>query len=119
MWGCDPRSLLLRAVLLDWLGQLLILLVIVVAPRALSAVPTGSSDLEGQRAWLVFSYLLYPLLGWLFGGYTVLRWRQLALPVLLQRLLLTSVVTLMVVAIARWLINPGEEVWLVEQLQSG
>ena len=42
MWGCDPRSLLLRAVLLDWLGQLLILLVIVVAPDALSAVPTGS-----------------------------------------------------------------------------
>ena len=115
MWGCDPRSLLLRAVLLDWLGQLMILLVIVVAPDALSAVPTGSSDLEGQRAWLVFSFLLYPLLGWLFGGYTVLRWRQLALPVLLQRLLLTSVVTLMVVAIARWLINPGEEVWLVER----
>ena len=48
-------------------------------------------------------------------GYTVLRWRQLALLVLLQRLLLTSVVTLMVVAIARWLINPGEEVWLVER----
>ena len=115
MWGCDPRSLLLRAVLLDWLGQLLILLVIVVAPDALSAVPTGSSDLEGQRAWLVFSFLLYPLLGWLFGGYTVLRWRQLALPVLLQRLLLTNLVTLMVVAIARWLINPGEEVWLVDR----
>ena len=115
MWGCDPRSLLLRAVLLDWLGQLLILLMILVAPDALSAVPTGSSDLEGQRAWLVFSFLLYPLLGWLFGGYTVLRWRQLALPVLLQRLLLTNLVTLMVVAIARWLINPGEEVWLVDR----
>ena len=115
MWGGDPRSLLLRAVLLDWLGQLLILLLIVLAPDALSVASTGNSNLEDQRAWLVFSFLLYPLLGWLFGGYTVLRWRQLALSVLLQRLLLTSVVTLMVVAIARWLINPGEEVWLVDR----
>ena len=112
MWGRDPRTLLLRALLLDWLGQLLILALLMAIPVAL-AVPIGGSQLEGQGAWLAFCCLLYPLLGWLFGSYTVLRWRQLALPVLLQRLLLTSVVTLMVVAIARWLINPGEEVWLV------
>lgn len=112
MWGRDPRTLLLRALLLDWLGQLLILALLMASPVAM-AVPIGGSHLEGQGAWLAFCFLLYPLLGWLFGSYTVLRWRQLALPVLLQRLLLTSVVTLMVVAIARWLINPGEEVWLV------
>ena len=59
--------------------------------------------------------LLYPLLGWLFGSYTVLRWRRLTLIVLLQRLLITAAVTLMVVAIARWLINPSELVWLVHR----
>ena len=112
MWGRDPRTLLLRALLLDWLGQLLILALLMASPVALS-VPIGGSQLEGQGAWLAFCCLLYPFLGWLFGSYTVLRWRQLALPVLLQRLLLTSVGTLMLVAIARWLINPGEEVWLV------
>ena len=53
------------------------------------------------------------LLGWLFGSFTVLRWRRLTVPVLLQRLLITAVLTLMVVAIARWLINPSEMVWLV------
>ena len=114
MWGGDPRTLLLRALLLDWLGQLLILALLMASPVAL-AVPIGGSQLEWQWAWLAFCLLLYPLLGWLFGTYTVLRWRQLALPVLLQRLLLTSVVTLMVVAIARWLINPGDEVWLVHR----
>ena len=35
--------------------------------------------------------------------------------VLLQRLLITGVVTLMVVAIARWLINPSDAVWLVHR----
>ena len=96
MWGRDPRTLILRAVLLDWLGQLLILLLIVASPDAW-LVPMGGLNVNGQGAWLVFCFLLYPLLGWLFGSYTVLRWRQLALPVLLQRLLLTSVVTLMVI----------------------
>lgn len=114
MWGRDPRTLLLRALLLDWLGQLLILALLMASPVALS-VPIGGSQLEGQGAWLAFCCLLYPLLGWLFGSYTVLRWRQLALLVLLQRLLLASAVTLMVVAIARWLINPGDEVWLVHR----
>ena len=52
----------------------------------------------------MFSLLLYPLLGWLFGSYTVLHWRRLTLPVLLQRLVITAVVSVMVVAVARWLI---------------
>ena len=55
------------------------------------------------------------LLGWLFGSFTVLRWRRLAFPVLLQRLLITATVTFLVVAIARWLVNPGDEVWIVSR----
>ena len=112
MWGRDPRTLLLRALLLDWLGQILILVLIMLAP-AVFGVPIGGMQLEGQRSWLLFCLLLYPLLGWLFGSFTVLRWRRLPVTVLLQRLLLTATATLMVVALARWLLNPGEYVWLV------
>ena len=109
----DPRMLLLRALLLDWLGQLLILAGIVCSAGWLQFSLGDSTQLESNWLWLIFCLLLYPLLGWLFGSYTVLRWRRLAFPVLLQRLLITATVTLLVVAIARWLVNPGEEVWLV------
>ncbi len=108
----DPRTMMLRALLLDGAGQLLILgLILWVLP--LLGCPIGGSSLEGQGGWLFFSLLLYPFLGWLFGSYTVLRWRRLILPVLLQRLVITAVACVMVVAVARWLINPGDSVWLV------
>ena len=47
------------------------------------------------------------------GSYTVLRWRSFDYSVLLQRLLLTSLSTLVVLSIARWLVNPSHSVWLV------
>ena len=112
MWRHDPRTLILWALLLDAAGQLLILGLILWLPSLLGST-IGGSRLEGQGGWLLFSLLLYPVLGWLFGSYTVLRWRRLTLPVLLQRLVITAAVTLMVVAIARWLINPSDAVWLV------
>ena len=113
MWWHDPRILLLRALLLDWLGQFLILAVIVCNP-AWFAFPKGTPvQLEVHGIWLIFCFLLYPLLGWLFGSYTVLRWRRLAFTVLLQRLLITAIVCLIFVAIARWLVNPGDAIWLV------
>ena len=108
----DPRSLILRALLLDGAGQLLILGFILWLPPLIDC-QIGGSNLEGQGSWLLFSLLLYPFLGWLFGSYTLLRWRRLALPVLLQRLVITAAVSVMVVAIARWLINPADSVWLV------
>ena len=84
-------------------------MVVVLALILLMPAWTGIAiNLKGQGPWLVFVLLLYPLLGWLFGSYTVLGWRRLAFMLLLQRLLITAVVTLMVVAIARWLINPSE-----------
>ena len=115
MRGHDPRTLLFRALLLDWLGQILILAGIMFSPVWLVFPASGSPQLEGLGAWLVFCLLLYPLLGWLFGSYTLLRWRRLAFHVLLQRLFLTATVTLMMVAIARWLVNTGPEVWLVDR----
>ncbi len=108
----DPRTLLLFALLLDWVGQVLILALMLSMP-ALIGMAHGFESLQEQGSWLVFVLLLYPLLGWLFGSFTVLRWRRLALQVLLQRLLITAAATLIVVAIARWLINPSETVWMV------
>ena len=114
MWMHNPRTLIVRALLLDGAGQLLILGLILWVP-SLVGLTIGNTSLEGQLSWLLFSLLLYPLLGWLFGSYTVLRWRRLTLPVLLQRLVITAVVTLMVVAVVRWVINPGDAVWLVHR----
>ena len=112
MWMHDPRTLILRALFLDAVGQLLILGWILWFPSSLGWM-IGGRSLEGQCGWLLFSLLLYPLLGWLFGSYTVLRWRRLTLPVLLQRLVITAAVSVLVVAVARWLINPADAVWLV------
>ena len=112
MWSSNPRSLLLRALLLDCCGQLVAFGLISVSTLTAGS-PLGAGSLHGQGPWLVFFMVLYPLLGWLFGSYTVLRWRQLPLRVLLQRLLITAVVTMIAVAVARWLINPSDQVWLV------
>ena len=112
MLGPDSRATLVWALLLDWLGQLLILVLIVWIPQALDW-SIGGTQLAGQYPWILFCVLVYPLLGWLFGSYTVLHWRRLPMLVLIQRLLLTAAASLAAVAIARWLINPGEEVWLV------
>lgn len=112
MLGPDPRIKLLLALLLDWFGQLLLLALIMRIPLVFD-LEIGGSQLEGQYPWILFCLLLYPLLGWLFGSYTVLRWRRLSLGVLIQRLLLTAAATLAAVAVARWLINPSGQVWLV------
>ena len=107
----DPRILLLTALSLDLFGQILILALILQMPAWIGISSFGDT-LQGQEPWLVFVLLLYPLLGWLFGSYTVLRWRRLALPLLLQRLLITAAVTLIVLLIARVVINPSQSVWL-------
>ena len=78
MRGHDPRSLLIRALLLDWLGQLLILFGVVFKSDALDPSISRLFQFEGQSFLLIFCFLLYPLLGWLFGSYTLLRWRRLA-----------------------------------------
>ena len=112
MFMHDRRRLILLALFLDAAGQLLILGLILWIPSLLEW-PIGGSSLKGQGVWLLFSMALYPFLGWLFGSYTVLRWRRLILPVLLQRLAITAAMSVIVVAVARWVINPGDAVWLV------
>ena len=114
MWGRDPRSLMVAAAGLDLAGQLILLLGLVgvsswlplLLPGQVLALPLG---------WTLFCLLLYPALGWLFGSYTVLRWRRLPRLVLLQRVALTATVTLVVVAVARWLTNPADSIWLLHR----
>ena len=112
MWRSNPRRLLLLAALLDASGQLAILMIVMMAPF-LTGLPVTGLTLHGQHVWLIGSMLLYLSLGWLFGSYTVLRWRRLPSILLLQRVLLTSLITVLVLAVGRWILNPDEMVWLV------
>ena len=98
--------------MLDCLGQIGIL-GLLLGVTAWTDVQIGSGSLDGQMAWLCLMVVIYPALGWLFGSYTVLRWRRLSSILLAQRLLITAVATLVVVAILRWLLNPSDDVWLV------
>ena len=79
MWGHYPRRLLLSALLLDSLGQLFILFGVVLFTGGLPST-VWTPQLDGQVLWIIFCLFLYPLLGWLFGSYTVLSWRRLAFP---------------------------------------
>ena len=113
MWASHPRVLLARAILLDWLGQLMILSSIMFTPVWFGFSTDITLRLEDQTTWLIISLLLYPLLGWLFGSYTLLRWRHLPLYLLLQRLLITVISTFIVGSMISFLFNPPPEVWIV------
>ena len=114
MWFRDPRSLVFVAAGLDLVGQL-ILLALLAAATTWFPVPITAHMLVWPWGWTIFCLLLYPSLGWLFGSYTVLRWRHLPQLLLLQRVLLTCVATLVALAIARWVTNPPESIWLLHR----
>ena len=110
----DPRSLLLRALLLDWLAQITFFVVIILFSGPLGFAFYGNHHLEVQYPWLLFSFLIYPALGWLFGIYTVLHWRRLAFHTLILRLLLTSTFSFLFVVFTYWLVDPVDQVWFVQ-----
>lgn len=112
MWRGSPRRLLLLAAFFDVLGQLFLLFFLRAVPM-LTGLSAVELSLAGQGGWLLASVLLYVALSWLFGSYTVLRWRRLPLHILLQRVLLATLVTVLVLALGRWFLNPGDVIWLV------
>jgi lipopolysaccharide/colanic/teichoic acid biosynthesis glycosyltransferase len=114
MLRSNPRRLLLLAALLDAGGQLAILMIVMLVPF-LTGLPVTALTLHGQHGWLIGSMLLYLFLGWLFGSYTVLLRRHVPSLLLLQRLLLTTLVTVLFLAACRWMLNPDEMVWLVNR----
>jgi lipopolysaccharide/colanic/teichoic acid biosynthesis glycosyltransferase len=102
----DPRRTLVLCAGLDLIGLLAVLALI---------APFKPSPLPPQFGWLAFTAVAYLGLGWLFGSYTVLRWRRLPILAVIQRVLLVAAGTLVVVAVARLLLNPPEPVWLVHR----
>ena len=85
----DPRRLLFFCAGLDLVGLLSLLILI-----SLFKQP----GLQAQLPWILFMAVSYLGLGWLFGTYTVLRWRRLPLASVLQRVLVAAAVTAIVVA---------------------
>ena len=102
----DPRRLLLFCAWLDLVGLLALLILI-----SLFKQPA----LQTQLPWVLFTAMSYLGMGWLLGSYTVLRWRSLPLVAVLQRVLITGLVTVIVVALARSLFNPADTVWLLHR----
>ena len=106
----EHRRLLIVCAGLDLVGFLLLLILI-----SLFKQPA----LQMQLPWVLLTALTYVGLGWLFGSYTVLRWRCLPPVAVLQRVSLTAVVTLIVVAFVRQLLNPIDAVWFVHRSTQG
>lgn len=102
----NPRGTLLLAVALDLLGLAAFGLVLM-AVRGLAWV--------GQLGWLLATCGIYLTMGWLFGTYTVLRWRRLPRWTMLRRMGLALLATLALVAMLRWLLNPADVVWVVQR----
>ena len=67
-------------------------------------------ELQSQFTWLLLLAIVYVFSGWLIGSYTVLRWPELRLNVVLLRLCVTGGLTLLLMAILAWLINAPIEV---------
>ena len=107
----NARSLLFRAFLLDGFGLLFILSLITWTPSTFGYGCLFHVDWSVELV-VIHSFSL-PIHGWLFGSYTVLRWRRLPLSVLFQRLFITTSFCVFVIALARWLFNPDDSVWLV------
>ena len=55
MLGPDPRTTLVWALLLDWLGQFLILALILWIPVVFT-LQMGGTQLTGQYPWLLFPF---------------------------------------------------------------
>ena len=112
MWTASPRRLLLIAALLDVVGQMVFLWVLISLPILVGLSPAELS-LEKQWGWLMGSVTTYLLSSWLFGSYTVLRWRRVPLSSLLPRVFVAATATVVVMAVCRWALNPGQEIWLL------
>jgi len=102
----SPRLLLFTYAGLDLLGLLLLILLIALSNH----IP-----LTSQLGWLCFTASTYLVLGWLFGTYTVMRWRRMPRRALLQRVITTGLATMAIVALARFVLNPDPSVWLVHR----
>ena len=71
--------------------------------------------LNSNGIWFLFCIFIYPALGWLFGTYTVLRWRRVPLPILLQRIGLTAIFVILITATSGWIFRAEESIWFLHR----
>ena len=102
------------AAVLDVLGQLFMLIMLAFNAGYLN-LTSGGKQVVFPQGWILFCVVIYPLLGWLLGSYTLLRWRSLPMTSLFQRVGLTAVFTALFIAVAHWISNPDDVIWLLHR----
>ena len=110
----NPRLALLRAIIFDLTGSIVILALVCI----LVAMPGDFAAFTTPRfsiLWTGVCLIAYLGWGWLFGIFTILRWKQLKINILFQRILLTIASSIITVAVLKWLVNPSELIWLLHR----
>ena len=102
-----PRQQLLLCALLDLAGLLPV-------AALTDALRPGAALLQNGQGLLLIG-LMYLLLGWLLGSYTVLRWPGLRLSLVIQRLTLTGVITALALVLLGWLVDVPEQLTLLHR----
>lgn len=67
------------------------------------------------QGWVALTVIAYITFGWLFGNYTVLRWRKLPPLAVGRRVLIAAVFTFVIISLARVILNPSDAVWIVHR----
>jgi lipopolysaccharide/colanic/teichoic acid biosynthesis glycosyltransferase len=102
-----PRQQLLICALLDLAGLLPVALLT-------DRLRPGAVLLQNPGGLLLIG-LIYLLLGWLLGSYTVLRWPGLRAWLLVQRLVLSAGATALALVLLGWLVDAPERVTLLHR----
>ena len=110
----NPRMIMCLAAVLDVLGQLFMLILLAFNAGYLN-LTSGGKQVVFPQGWILFCVVIYPLLGWLLGSYTLLKWRSLPMTSLFQRVGLTAVFTALFIAVAHWISNPDDVIWLLHR----
>jgi lipopolysaccharide/colanic/teichoic acid biosynthesis glycosyltransferase len=102
-----PRQQLLLCALLDLAGLLPV-------AALTDRLRPGAALLQNPGGLLLIG-LIYLLLGWLLGSYTVLRWPGLRWWLLVQRLLFSAAATALAVVLLGWLVDAPERLTLLHR----
>ena len=102
-----PRQQLLLCALLDLAGLLPV-------AAFTDRVRPGALLLQNPLG-LLWIGVVYLLLGWLLGSYTVLRWPGLRLSLLMQRLALTAAATVLALVLLGWIVDVSEQLTLLHR----
>ena len=111
-WGASlpwrrPRQQLLFCAFLDFAGLPI--------AAATTKVVHPQAQFQDQPEWMLVLGLMYLLMGWLLGSYTVLRWPGLRLRILFKRLALTAVGTAFVLVLFGWFFSVPRGIILLER----